>query len=105
MLAEHDFSDLAAAAIEDLYHKLAAASGHCDFDADMNAGALTLEFEDPAERFVVSPNSPMRQIWVSAHVQSFKLGWNGSAFVLPDGRTLEQLMTDAIRARIPDFHF
>jgi len=36
-------------------------------------------------------------------VKSYKLDWNGEAFVLEDGRTLEQLITDAIRVRIAGF--
>lgn len=103
MLTEQEFSQASGDAIESLYRKLAAASDEYEFDVDMNAGALSIEFEDPPERFVVSPNSPVRQIWVSAHVKSYKLGWNGAAFVLDDGRTLEQLIVDAIRVRIPEF--
>ncbi len=103
MLSELEFSKLAEDAIESLYRKLADRGDEYDFDVDMNAGALTIEFEDPRERFVVSPNAPVRQIWVSAHVKSYKLDWNGSAFVLDDGRTLEELIVDSIRVRIPDF--
>lgn len=103
MLTDHEFQQQADAALSDLYSKLAGASNDFDFDVDMNNGALTVEFEDPRERFVVSPNSPVKQIWVSAHVQSFKFDWNGSAFVLPSGQTLEQMMAEAIRKRIPDF--
>jgi CyaY protein len=103
MLTDHEFQQQADAALADLYSKLAGASDHFDFDVDMNNGALTVEFEDPGERFVVSPNSPVKQIWVSAHVQSYKFDWNGKAFVLPSGQTLEQMMAEAIRKRIPDF--
>ncbi len=103
MLTDHEFQQHSDAALSDLYSKLADASNDFDFDVDMNNGALTVEFEDPRERFVVSPNSPVKQIWVSAHVQSFKFDWNGSAFVLPSGQTLEQMMVEAIRKRIPDF--
>jgi CyaY protein len=48
---------------------------------------------------VVSPNAPVRQIWISARVKSFKLDWDEaqSAFVLTaDGRTLLRLMADLI---------
>ncbi len=65
----------------------------------MNAGALSVEFEEPKAKFVVSPNSPVRQIWVSAHSRSFKLDWDAprEAFVHPDsGMTLDALMADAI---------
>lgn len=90
-----------------LYDRLAEASNDYEFDVEMNGGALTVEFEEPRERFVVSPNSPVRQIWVSAHVQSFKLDWNAerSAFVLPaTGESLEQLIAGAIAIRLPGFH-
>lgn len=106
MLTEQEFQQKADHALESLYNRLAGASGEFDFDVDMNAGALSVEFEEPRERFVVSPNSPVRQIWVSAHVQSFKFDWSAerSAFVLPStGQTLEELMADAIRKRIPEF--
>jgi CyaY protein len=103
MLSEQEFQRAAGDAIESLYRKLAEASDEYDFDVDLNQGALTIEFEEPRERFVVSPNGPVRQIWVSAHVKSYKLDWNGEAFVLEDGRTLEQLITDAIRVRIAGF--
>jgi hypothetical protein len=55
----------------------------------------------------VSPNSPVSQIWVSAHVQSFKLDWNAerAAFVLAaTGESLEELIAGAIALRLPDFH-
>lgn len=103
MLTDQEFQQRCDAALSALYSKLADASDDYDFDVDMNNGALTVEFEDPRERFVVSPNSPVKQIWVSAHVQSFKFDWNGAAFVLPSGQTLDQMMADAIRKRIPDF--
>lgn len=76
MLTEQEFQQKADHALESLYNRLAGASGEFDFDVDMNAGALSVEFEEPRERFVVSPNSPVRQIWVSAHVQSFKFDWS-----------------------------
>ena len=107
MLTDQEFQQASDQALEALFSTLGDASGDYDFDVDMNNGALTVEFEEPRERFVVSTNSPVRQIWVSAHVQSFKLDWQPAvgAFVLPDsGQTLEQLMVAAIQKRLPDFH-
>ena len=107
-MEDQEFQNRAAQALEDLHSKLSAAGDEYDFDSDMNAGALVIEFEDPRERFVVSPNSPVKQIWVSAHVQSYKLDWDGTraAFVLSrTGETLDELMASAIRKRIPDFAF
>jgi frataxin-like iron-binding protein CyaY len=48
---------------------------------------------------VVSPNAPVRQIWVSAHSKSFKLDWDDArqAFVLPSTKqTLAEMMAEAI---------
>jgi len=106
MLTEQEFQQNADAALGSLFSRLAEASGDYDFDVDMNGGALSVEFEEPRERFVVSPNSPVRQIWVSAHVQSFKFDWlpARSVFALSSsGQTLEELMVDAIRKRVPGF--
>lgn len=107
-MEEPEFHQRADAAIQSLYVKLAGAADEFDFDVDMNAGALRVEFEDPPDRFVVSPNSPVRQIWVSAHVQSFKLDWQParSAFVLAaTGESLEELLANAIRRHIPEFAY
>jgi CyaY protein len=96
---EQEFKNQADAAMQSLYRKLSAATDRYDFEPDFNSGALTIEFEEPKARFVVSPNSPVRQIWVSAHSKSFKLGWQPSqnAFVLPEtGQTLDQMIAGAI---------
>lgn len=96
---EQDFKKQSDAALESLYRKLSAATDRHEFEPDFNAGALTIEFEEPKAQFVVSPNSPVRQIWVSAHSKSFKLDWVAAknAFVLPEtGETLEQMIAGAI---------
>jgi len=92
---EQQFRAEADRALEDLFRALTDG----DFDADLNNGALTVEFEEPPAKFVVSPNSPVRQIWVSALTKSFKLDWNeaAKAFVLPaTGQDLKALMADVI---------
>jgi len=102
MLDENEFRTRSEQALVSLQRALERASDRHDFEVDNNAGALSLEFEDPPAKFVVSPNAPVRQIWVSARVQSFKLDWNdaASAFVLPDGRTLRQLIADVISQQL-----
>ena len=78
---------------------LGDAADEYDFEPDFQAGALTVEFEKPRAKFVVSPNAPVRQIWVSALSTSFKLDWaeEAEAFVLGDtGQTLIELMADVI---------
>jgi iron donor protein CyaY len=98
MIDENDFRTRAEEALISLQRALERASDRHDFEVDSNAGALSIEFEDPPAKFVVSPNAPVRQIWVSARVQSFKLDWNdaSAAFMLSDGRTLDQLIADVV---------
>jgi len=98
MIQEQEFRALSEAALLSLQRALERASEGRDFDVDSNAGALTIEFGDSPAKFVVSPNAPVRQIWVSARVQSFKLDWSepASAFVWTDGRTLHQLIAELI---------
>jgi CyaY protein len=100
---EQEFKNRSDAALQGLYKKLSAASDRYEFEPDFNAGALAIEFEQPKAKFVVSPNTPVRQIWVSAHSKSFKLDWNPAkqAFALPDsGQTLEQLIQAAIEQQV-----
>ena len=107
MLGDQEFQRLSDESISALYDRLAEASNDYEFDVDMHGGALTVEFEAPPERFVVSPNSPVSQIWVSAHVQSFKLDWSAerAAFVLAaTDESLEDLIAGAIARRLPGFH-
>ena len=62
------------------------------FEVEEQNGVLTVLFVDPAGKFVITPNAPVRQIWISAMSTSFKLDWvaKTGTFVLP--RTGEQLI-------------
>ncbi|MGA3027541.1 MAG: iron donor protein CyaY [Bryobacteraceae bacterium] len=94
-----EFQKRADDALTQLYSRLVKASDNAEFEPEFQAGALSIEFDDPPARFVISPNSPVRQIWVSAHSRSFKLDWDDAraAFVLPGtGQTLTELIASAI---------
>jgi len=100
---EQEFKTRADAALESLYKRLSAATDEFDFEPDFNSGALAIEFDEPKAKFVVSPNTPVRQIWVSAHSRSFKLDWDEgrSTFVLPEtGQSLNELMSSVIAQQI-----
>jgi CyaY protein len=99
LMDEQEFKTEADRALTSLYKKLAEASDDSAFEADFNSGALAIEFEEPPGKFVVSPNAPVRQIWVSAHSRSFKLDWDAARkdFVLRDtGQSLVELIAKAI---------
>ncbi len=100
---DQEFKTRAEEALQALYKRLAAASDDAEFEADFNAGALAIEFEQPPGKFVISPNAPVQQIWVSAHSKSYKLDWDAAqnAFVLPaTGQTLTELIQDAITKQL-----
>lgn len=94
---EHDFQKKCGEAFESLAKRLAVIGDSHDFEVESGSGKLEIEFDDEDEtRFVISPNTPVRQIWISALTTSFKLGWSDSAgaFVLDkSGETLNQLMS------------
>jgi len=93
-LNEQDFrvqSDLALDAARRALLPLADREG---FEVELQNGVLNVIFEEPAEaKFVVSPNAPVRQIWVSAMARSYKLAWSpdGQVFAL-NAETLPQLL-------------
>lgn len=89
--------------MNELNKSLLKAADEFEFEPDFQAGALTIEFEEPREKFVVSPNAPVHQVWVSARVKSYKLEWNDSraAFVLPaTGQSLKELMASLVSERV-----
>ena len=75
MLDEHDFRQRADAALESLKQSLIMAEESADLEVEDQAGALHISFED-GSRFVISPNAPARQVWISALSTSFKLDWS-----------------------------
>jgi len=100
---EQEFKKRADESLNSLYKRLTAASDDADFEADFNSGALAIEFSDPPGKFVISPNSPVRQIWVSAHSKSYKLDWDPveNSFVLSQsGQTLTELVQEAISKQL-----
>jgi CyaY protein len=75
-LSEQEFrmkSDEALTAARQALLPLADQEG---FEVELQNGVLDLVFEEPRDaKFVVSPNAPVRQIWVSAMSRSYKLAW------------------------------
>jgi CyaY protein len=94
MLDEQEFRRLAEIALNSLMQHLIAREEEAEagFEVDEQSGVLNVEFEEPAGKFVITPNAPMRQIWISALSTSFKLDWDAAATVFTLPRTGEQLM-------------
>ena len=93
MMDEQEFRRVAESALDGLKRYLIEREEHEDagFEVEEQNGVLNVLFEDPPEKFVITPNSPVRQIWISALSTSFKLDWDAKAsqFILP--RTGEQM--------------
>ena len=104
MLEEKDFQRKADEAFEDLKKRLLALGDEHGFDVEGESGKLEVIFEEPEEaKFVISPNTPVREIWISALATSFKLGWNElrHAFVLEKtGEDLHAVMGRVISQQI-----
>src|SRR5476651_1164368 len=93
-LSEQEFRVKSDEALDAARHALLPLADSDGFEVELQNGVLNVEFEEPAEaRFVVSPNAPVRQIWVSAMAKSYKLSWEPTSetFAL-NGETLVQLL-------------
>jgi CyaY protein len=93
-LSEQEFRVRSDEALEKARQALVPLADTEGFEVELENGVLNIVFEDPRDaKFVVSPNTPVRQIWVSAMARSYKLSWapDAGAFVL-DGEKLPNLL-------------
>jgi len=96
-----EFRRQADAAIEELTQELYAAEEDGDFEVEVQGGVLNVVFEKPAGKFVITPNAPVQQIWISARNTSFKLDLTTDGFVLAKtGETLGPLVKRLIEAHL-----
>ncbi len=72
MLDEEQFRRHADHAVEALKQALIAEEAEGGFE-------VNVVFEEPAGKFVITPNTPVRQIWISALSTSFKLDWDDAS--------------------------
>ena len=92
MMDEREFQKKSYAAFEALRNRLLEVGDENNFEVEGGSGKLEIEFEDEDEtRFVISPNAPVRQIWISALTTSFKLGWSDAAQAFVQEKTGENL--------------
>src|SRR6202047_3260856 len=90
MLEEKDFQNKADAAFDDLKRRLLTLGDQHGFDVEGESGKLEVIFEEPEEaKFVISPNTPVRELWISALSTSFKLGWSESRKALVLEKTVK----------------
>ncbi len=101
MIDEATFRKAADEAIADLTEELYATEDAGGFEVEEQGGALYVVFEKPAGKFVITPNAPVQQIWISARNTSFKLDLTTDGFVLAKtGETLTPLVKRLIEAHL-----
>ena len=99
-LTDQEFRVRSDEALEHARRALLPLADQAGFEVELQNGVLNLVFEEPSDtKFVVSPNAPVRQIWVSAMARSYKLPWSADkqAFVI-EGETLAQLLERLAKA-------
>src|SRR5215472_7830412 len=94
MMTESEFRHESDAALERLNRELGVVAENYDAEVMFQNGVLTVEVAEPNPgKIVISPNSSVRQIWISALSRSFKLDWSGTEFVLTGtGESLKTLV-------------
>ena len=93
-LSEQEFRVQSDEALESARRALMPLADSEGFEVELQNGVLQVVFEEPKEtKFVISPNAPVRQIWVSAMAKSYKLSWapERKTFAL-DADSLPQLL-------------
>jgi len=101
-ISEQEFRVKADDALEGARKALLPIADEEEFEVELQNGVLQILFEEPSEtKFVVSPNAPVRQIWVSALSRSYKLPWSASAstFAL-EGEPLNSLLERLVRQHL-----
>jgi iron-sulfur cluster assembly protein CyaY len=94
LLSEQEFRVKSDEALTQARRTLLTLADDEGFEVELQNGVLDLVFEEPRDaKFVVSPNAPVRQIWVSAMARSYKLPWDAERGVFAlNGEALTQLL-------------
>ena len=104
-LDEPTFRRLSDRDLEALKQSLIEAEEEGGFEAEEKNGVLNVLFEDGGTKFVFTPQTPVRQIWISALTTSFKLDWapDAEAFVLAKtGENLKALTQRLLQEQLND---
>jgi CyaY protein len=101
-LNEQEFRVKSDEALERAQHALLPLADREGFEVELQNGVLQIVFEEPSQaKFVVSPNAPVRQVWVSAMSRSYKLPWSPehAGFAL-EGEPLNALLERLVRQHL-----
>lgn len=103
-ISEADFLQHAEQAIAELERAFGRLAEERDIDVQVEGSVLSVSFEEGEPgKFIVSPNSSVRQVWVSARVSSLKFDWSeqtGEFVLAATGESLKQAMTRLAREQL-----
>src|SRR5271170_625460 len=94
MIDEASFRRESDRALETLKKSLISAEDdNGTFEFEDNNGVMNIIFENGSSKFVITPNTPIRQVWISAQATSYKLDWSEAADAFAFSKTGEDLKT------------
>lgn len=101
-MTEQEFRLKADEALENAERTLLDLADAEGFELEKQNGVLQVIFEEPTPaKFVVSPNAPVRQIWVSALSRSYKLSWSDASSMFElNGESLNKLLNRLSRQQL-----
>ena len=106
MIDEATFRRESDRALESLKQSLISAEDDDGtFEFEDNNGVMNIIFENGSSKFVITPNTPIRQVWISAQATSFKLEFSEAtgSFALPrTGEDLKPLTQRLLREHLND---
>src|SRR5579885_950906 len=71
-----------------------------EFDFERKGDVLDIEFED-GEKIVITPQSPLEQLWVSANYGGHRFNWKSEAWRNEKtGETLEEFLERALSEQL-----
>jgi iron donor protein CyaY len=105
-ISEAEFQQHAEDAIAELELAFGELAEERDIDVQVEGGVLSVNFEEGEPgKFIVSPNSSVRQLWVSARMSSYKFDWvieDGVFALAGTSETLKQAMTRLTQEQLDD---
>jgi len=105
-MSEAEFVEKAEETIAELEKAYSRLAEELDLDIEVEGGVLTVTFEEGEPgKYIVSPNSSARQVWLSARVSSFKFDWSqekGTFVIASTGEAIRDVMTRLTREQLGD---
>jgi CyaY protein len=103
-ISEAEFQRHSEETLARLERAFGALAEDRDIDVRLEGGVLSVEFEEGEPgKFIISPNSSARQLWISARMGSYKFDWSdqtGEFLLAGPGETLSLVMTRLTREQL-----